>query len=416
MLVELISVGTEILMGNIVNTNAQYLAEKLTAQGCIIHYHVSVGDNRERLKESFLLALQRSDLVILSGGLGPTEDDLTREVCAEALGMPLREDEALKAHIHDYLTRSVYKCPASNNYKQAMVPEGATVLRNDNGTAPGLILEKDGKAAILLPGPPCELYPMFEKQVLPYLQARQESRLYSVMVKVCGIGEAQIEDKLLDLIEGQHNPTLATYAKTGETHIRVTAQAESAEAGQKLLKPIIKEIKKRLGNAVYTLDEAESLPAAVVRLLKKYDLTVTTAESCTGGLVAAALTGVPGSSSVFKQGFVTYSNKAKRKLLSIKKEQLKRYGAISEDCARDMALGALVSTEADLSVAITGNAGPTASEDKPVGLVYISCCFRGKLTVEGFQFNGDRSGVRKQAVIKALDLLRRTILEHGKEA
>lgn len=416
MVAELISVGTELLMGNVVNTNVRYLAEKLSGLGYVIQYQVTVGDNAERLRAVVQEAWKRSDLVVLTGGLGPTEDDITKDVCAELLGMPLRLDEALRDWIEDYLKRSVYKCPSENNYRQAMIPEGAVQLKNENGTARGLVLEKDGRRMVLLPGPPNELQPMVEQELIPYLHAQQEDCLYSVMVKICGIGEAQIEDRLLDLIDAQTNPTIATYAKTGETHVRITAKASSAKEAAKLVKPVAKEIRKRFGSAVYSFDAGETLPMAVVKQLKKYDLTVTTAESITGGMIAAALTSVSGASSVFKEGFITYSNKAKRRTLSVKKDLIKRYGAVSAECAKDMAVGGVLASEADICIAVTGNAGPEAMEEKPVGLVYIGCYCRGKVVVESYQFNGNRDKIREQTVIKALDLLRRTILEkYGKD-
>ena len=245
MVVELISVGTELLLGNIVNTNTQFLAEQCALLGLSMYHQVTVGDNRERLSEAIRTALGRSDVVILTGGLGPTEDDLTKEVCAEVMGFALKEDAHTKKRIEEYLKNSIFKVIPDNNWKQAMVPEGAIVLDNDNGTAPGLILERGQKAAVLLPGPPGELYPLFKNQVFPYLKKRQPEILRSQMVKICGVGESQVEDKLLDLIDKQTNPTIATYAKTGEVHLRVTARAKSEEEAKKLVKPVVKEIKRR---------------------------------------------------------------------------------------------------------------------------------------------------------------------------
>ena len=313
MVVELISVGTELLLGNIVNTNTQFLAEQCALLGLSMYHQVTVGDNRERLSEAIRTALGRSDVVILTGGLGPTEDDLTKEVCAEVMGFALKEDAHTKKRIEEYLKNSIFKVIPDNNWKQAMVPEGAIVLDNDNGTAPGLILERGQKAAVLLPGPPGELYPLFKNQVFPYLKKRQPEILRSQMVKICGVGESQVEDKLLDLIDKQTNPTIATYAKTGEVHLRVTARAKSEEEAKKLVKPVVKEIKRRFEDSVYSIREEETLEMAVVKLLQKHELTVTTAESCTGGLLAGRLVNVPGASEVFREGFITYSNEAKRK-------------------------------------------------------------------------------------------------------
>ena len=412
MVVELISVGTELLLGNIVNTNTQFLAEQCALLGLSMYHQVTVGDNRERLSEAVRTALGRSDVVILTGGLGPTEDDLTKEVCAEVMGFALKEDYHTKKRIEEYLKNSVFKVIPDNNWKQAMVPEGAIVLDNDNGTAPGLILEKNQKAAVLLPGPPGELYPLFKKQVFPYLKKRQPEILRSQMVKICGVGESQVEDKLLDLIDKQTNPTIATYAKTGEVHLRVTARARSEEEAKKLVKPVVKEIKSRFGDNVYSVREEETLEMAVVKLLQKHELTVTTAESCTGGLLAGRLVNVPGASEVFREGFITYSNKAKRKYLDVNKSTLKKYGAVSSETAREMAIGGVFAADCDVCVAVTGIAGPDGgTEEKPVGLVYIATYMKEKVTVKKFQFKGNRAKVREQAVVRALDLLRRSILE-----
>ncbi len=416
MIVELISVGTELLLGNIVNTNARFLAEKCALLGLSMYNQVVVGDNRERLADAVKTALSRSDLVILTGGLGPTEDDLTKETCAEAMGYGLVEDAHTRARIEEYFKNSIFKEIPDNNWKQAMVPEGAIVLDNNNGTAPGLILEKDGKRAVLLPGPPNEMIPLFQGQVEPYLQKLRPELIVSRMVKICGKGESQVEDELLDLIDKQTNPTIATYAKTGEVHVRVTASAPNEETAERLIKPVVKEIKRRFGMAVYSIREEETLEMAVVRLLKKYDLTVATAESCTGGLVAGRIVNVPGASDVFREGFITYSNKAKRKHLDVSKNTIKKYGAVSKETAREMAVGGVFATDSDICVAITGLAGPgRGTEEKPVGLVYMACCLGDNVTVEKYQFKGNREKIREQSVVRALDLVRRTILQtYGK--
>lgn len=414
MTVELISVGTELLLGNIVNTNAQFFAEKCALLGLSMYYQTVVGDNRERLAETIRTALKRSDIVILSGGLGPTEDDITKETCAEVMGFPLDEDPHTRERIEEFFrTTDLYKEVPDNNWKQAVIPAGSIVLDNDNGTAPGLIMEKFGKVAILLPGPPMEMKPMFMNQVYPYLQKMRPEMILSQMVKICGVGESQVETALIDLIDSQSNPTIATYAKTGEVHLRVTAGAATEDEAKKLIKPVVKEIKARFGDAVYTTREEESLEEAVVRLLKKYELTVTTAESCTGGLLAGRLVSVPGVSEVFREGFITYSNKAKRKILDVSKSTLKKYGAVSEQVAKEMATGGVFATDSDVCVAITGLAGPDgATEEKPVGLVYIACYMKDKVNVEEYRFNGNRNKIREQSVVKALDLLRRSILEN----
>ena len=410
---EILCVGTELLLGNIVNTNTQFLAEKCALLGLTMYHQVTVGDNHDRLAEVIRTALKRSDVIILTGGLGPTEDDLTKEVCAEVMGFPLVEDKHTRERIEEYFRNNIYKVIPDNNWKQAIIPEGCMVLDNDNGTAPGLILEKYGKSAILLPGPPNELYPLFMNQVFPYLQKLQPEIIVSQMVKICGYGESQVEDKLLDLIDAQTNPTIATYAKTGEVHLRVTAKVASQEEAEKLIKPVVKEIKKRFGNAVYSIKEEETLEMAVVRLLKKYELTVTTAESCTGGLLAGRLVNVPGVSEVFREGFVTYSNKAKRKFLGVRKSTLDKYGAVSSKTASEMAKGAALLMKSDVAVAVTGIAGPDGgTEEKPVGLVYIGCSIKGEVTVKEYHFSGTRSQIREATTSAALILMRSCILKY----
>ena len=415
MTVELISVGTEILLGNIVNTNAAYLSEQCARLGLSCFYQTVVGDNEERLSAVFRTAFERSDVVILSGGLGPTQDDLTKETVAKVLGRQMILDEASKKSIQEYFAKRRIEL-TENNWKQAMVPEGAIVVANANGTAPGIIVEEGSKRVILLPGPPNELISMFEKSIYPYLSKAEPGIIYSRTVKLCGIGESKAETMVADLIAEQGNPTIAPYAKTGEVHLRITAKAETEKEAKKLLKPVIKELKNRFGIHVYTTDENVTLEQAVVELLLANHLTVTTAESCTGGLLSAKLINVPGVSEVFKHGHVTYSNKAKHKLLGVKKPSLGKYGAVSETVAKEMVKGAAVSSKADVAVAITGIAGPDGgSEEKPVGLVYIGCSVCGRVKVKEYHFSGNRNKIRENSVIAALTLMRQCILEYYSE-
>ena len=415
MTVELISVGTELLLGNIVNTNAAYLAEQCAGMGLSCFYQTVVGDNEERLAQTLKTALERSDIVILSGGLGPTQDDLTKETAAGVLGKKLRMDGHSKKRLQEYFAKRKMEI-TDNNWKQAMVPEDAIVIDNENGTAPGIIMEEGGKRVILLPGPPGELIPMFEGAVYPYLAGVEPGVIYSQTVKLCGIGESKAETVAADLISGQENPTIAPYAKTGEVHFRITAKASAEKEAKKLIKPVVKELKNRFGMNVYTTNEKVTLEQAVVDLLLANRLTVTTAESCTGGLLSARLTSVPGVSEVFKSGQVTYSNKAKHKLLGVKKPSLDKYGAVSENVAKEMAKGAAAPSRADVAVAITGIAGPDGgSSEKPVGLVYIACNVRGKTKVKSWHFSGNRTKVRENSVVAALTLMRQCILEYYSE-
>lgn len=412
MTVELICVGTEILLGNIVNTNAAYLAEKCAGLGLSCYFQTVVGDNEERLTMVLETAMKRSDIVILSGGLGPTEDDLTKEVCAKVCGKKLVMDEHSKERIASYFENRGIEA-TENNWKQAMIPKGAIVLDNHNGTAPGVIIETKETKVILLPGPPGELIPMFEESVVPYLQKLTSQIIVSQMVKICGVGESKAETMVKDLIDGQTNPTIATYAKTGEVHIRVTAVAETEKAANKLIKPVVKELKSRFENEIYTTDESVTLEKAVVDLLIANKLTFTCAESCTGGMLAARMINVPGVSEIFKSGYVTYSNKAKRKVLGVKKTTLKKYGAVSRQTAEEMVKGLTFLTKSDVAVAITGIAGPDGgTEEKPVGLVYIACAVKGNVTVKEFHFQGNRSKNREAATTAALMLMRTCVLEY----
>ena len=417
MTTELIFVGTELLLGDIVNTNGAYLAKKCAALGLSLYYQSVVGDNEERLGEMIKTAAKRSDIVILCGGLGPTEDDLTKETAAKAMGKELVENKhsrkRISAYLENYVKGHADRKITENNWKQAMIPEGAIVIDNDNGTAPGVIMEEDSSTLILLPGPPNELIPMFEDKIFPYLRGRLPEIICSEVIKICGIGESQAEDQIRDLIQAQSNPTIATYAKTGEVHIRVTAKASSEKEARKLMRPLVRELKVRFGASIYTTDEEKTLETAVVELLHNQNLTLTTVESCTGGALSARIINVPGASEVLKQGFVTYSNRAKKKYIMVKKSTLKEHGAVSEKCAKEMAKGGCFITNSDAALSVTGLAGPDGgTEATPVGTVFIGCCLKGKTNVKEFHFNGSRNKVRDQAVTYALILLRECILEN----
>ncbi len=413
MIAELISVGTEILLGNIVNTNANYLARKCAELGISNYYQVSVGDNEERLASVIKTALSRADLLILTGGLGPTKDDLTKEVTAKVLNKKLIEHSHTKERIIEYFTRKKGLEITENNWKQALIIEGSTVVDNHNGTAPGLIVKtEEGKIIILLPGPPNELQPMFDMDIFPYLNKLQPGVLYSEMIKICGIGESKAETMIQDLIDGQTNPTIAPYAKTGEVHLRITASASTMVEGKNLVKPVVEELEKRFSTHIYTNKEEENLEDVVVNLLVKHNLTISTAESCTGGLLTGRLVNVPGASAVLGEGFITYSNEAKEKYLNVSHETLETYGAVSRETAAEMARGACNNLKNKTSIAVTGLAGPGGgSEEKPVGTVYIACMVNGHVKVEKYQFKGNRQKIRELTVINGLNLLRTSIIE-----
>ena len=382
MVIELITVGTEILLGNIVNTNAQFLAQKCASLGYSVFYQSTVGDNEERLSQQLTIALDRSDIVILSGGLGPTEDDLTKETVAKLCHTPLIEDEHTKKRIKSYFSKTGRK-PSDNNWKQALIPEGAIVLDNENGTAPGMIVEWNGKSIVLLPGPPNELIPMVNDKLTPYLEKNIPHTILSAMVKICGIGESKVETMIRDLIDQQTNPTIATYAKTGEVHVRITASAKTEKDAKKMIKPMIEELRKRFGSAIYTIKEKETLEQVVVKMLQKRGFTICTAESCTGGLLSSRLTDVSGSSDFVKLNFVTYANEAKEEILNVPHEILESYGAVSSQCAEAMAKGLRKRTGCDIALCTTGIAGPTGgSREKPVGLMYVSAFYKDKMLLK----------------------------------
>ena len=408
---EIICVGTEILMGNIVNTNAAYISAGLAGLGISCYYQSVVGDNDTRLKEVFDEASKRADIVILSGGLGPTEDDLTKETVSNAIGKKLILDEKAWKQIQKFFEKRNLKL-TDNNKKQAYVPEGSKVLYNKNGTAPGIITEGDNVTAILLPGPPGELIPMWDNQVVPYLRSISGEAFYSETVKICGSGESFVETDLKDLIDKQTNPTIATYAKTGEVHVRVTAKADSEKEAHKLVKPVVKEIKKRFGSKIFTTDESVTLEASVMQLLNENRMTLATAESLTGGMVTSRLINVPGASEVIKMGFITYSNKSKRKYLGVKRSTLEKSGAVSEQCAKEMVKGCAAAAKADAAISLTGIAGPDGGTDeKPVGLTYIGVSVLGKIKVKKYLFSGEREKIRESATASALTLLRQCLLE-----
>lgn len=413
MTVELISVGTELLLGNIVNTNANYLSKKCAELGFSLYFQITVGDNDNRLCEVLRASLLRSDIVILTGGLGPTQDDMTKEAVAKVLNRELIMDEPSRQRIEDYFKFRKLDSNAitTNNWKQALKIDDCIVVDNDNGTAPGYIVEEGEKAVILLPGPPSEMIPMFENHIYPYLQKKQSKLLLSRMVKICGIGESKAETEILDLIEGQTNPTIAPYAKSGEVHFRVTASADNKTEAIQLLEPVVEELYRRFGNNIYTTKEEESLEDVVVKLLNQNNYSITLAESCTGGLLTGRLVNVSGVSEVLKESFITYSNEAKMKYLGVKSDTLDIYGAVSEQTAKEMAIGAAAAGNSDTALAVTGIAGPGGgTPEKPVGLVYISCYVKGKVAVKECRLRGDRQKVREQSIIYALDLLRRSLL------
>lgn len=372
MTAEILCVGTEILLGDIVNTNAAYISKRLAALGINVFHQSVVGDNPKRLAESLREALARCNIVITTGGLGPTCDDLTKETAAQVMGLPMVENTVELGRITEYF-RMLDRPMTENNKKQALVPSGAAVLKNNYGTAPGILIEKDGKILALLPGPPREMCPMLDNELMPVLEKYSEKTFVSRTVHIFNVGESAVESKLHDLMNSLENPTLAPYAKDGEVLLRVTAAAESAEKGYEMIEPIIAKVRKAIGDEnIYGVD-VENLQTALVRLLREKNLKVATAESVTGGLVSKRITEVSGASEVFECGVCSYSNSIKNKLLGVSRETLDRFTEYSPETAMEMAKGIREISGADIGVATTGIAGPNGgSAENPVGLVYVA--------------------------------------------
>ncbi len=367
---EIISVGTELLLGDILNTDAQFLAEELARLGLGVMHQCVVGDNHDRLLSALEAAAKRSDIIILSGGLGPTPDDLTKEVACEFFQKELVLHAESLERMAAYFKGKGLDMPESNK-KQAMLPADCVVFPNNNGTAPGLGMEKDGKHILLLPGPPRELKPMFRECAVPYLMQFSDKVIISHNVRTFGIGESAMSEVVSDLLDCE-NPTVAPYAKDGEALLRVTAMADNEKAAERLSAPVLEEINKRLSDYIYGID-CDSIEAAVVEMLKERGLKLATAESCTGGLIAKRITDISGSSSVFDCGIISYSNEIKHKILGVSDAELKKYGAVSSQVAKQMAKGALALSGADIALSVTGIAGPLSDgTNKPVGLSYIA--------------------------------------------
>lgn len=373
-----LSVGTEILFGQITNTNTVYLSRKLNFMGIDVMYHETVGDNPERVKQVMRRMLGEVDLIITTGGLGPTQDDLTKEMAAEVMGCELRLHEESLEKIRGYFTRTG-RVMSENNVKQAMLPvDDGIILPNNGGTAPGCIFEKNGKIIICLPGPPREMTKMFEESVVPYLHSKTNDVIFYRMLRIFGIGEGQLESMLEDIITGQTDPTIATYAKEGEVSVRITSKRKTMEEAAAAVDEMAAEVGRIIGDAVYSYDD-EDLKDVVAKKLIEKNISISCAESCTGGLFAGTLIGVDGISSVFERGIVTYSNRAKEEELGVSHDTLEKFGAVSEETAREMTAGLKKKTGSRVCISVTGIAGPSGgTEEKPVGLVYICADFDGK--------------------------------------
>lgn len=369
---EILCVGTELLLGDIINTNASYISRRLAALGIPVYRQAVVGDNPERMRQAIAESFSRSDCLILSGGLGPTCDDITKEMVAEHFGLELELNQEALDRMMEYFS-SMGRNMTKNNEKQAMAPVGARVLQNNWGTAPGFVIEQGDKTAIMLPGPPIELEPMWRERVEPYLFERSNSVIVSKNIYILGMGESAVEEKLRYMMEELENPTVAPYAGNGECRVRVSARAKDEATASEMCDRQIEEIRKtEVGDYIYGID-VDSMENALVMHLRERGMTLACAESCTGGLIAKRITDLAGCSDVFLGGCVTYANEAKEKLIGVKHETLEGFGAVSEQTAREMAKGVRLALGADVGIATTGIAGPGGgTPDKPVGTVYIA--------------------------------------------
>jgi len=405
----ILSVGTELLFGQITNTNTVYLSQQLNLLGHDVMYHYTVGDNPERLADMINLAFKDCDLIITTGGLGPTQDDLTKEIVCEVMGDELVMMDDVLEQIKQYFGGMGKDMP-ENNKKQAIMPSRAKIFYNDAGTAPGFALENDGRYVVCMPGPPREMTRMFEKSVLPFLEELSEKVIHYRMIRTFGIGESRLEMELLDLIDGQTDPTIATYAKEGESAVRIASQRKTIEEAKQAVDIMLGKVNERIGEYIYSCDDEELVQVVCGKLMEK-GLTLSSAESCTGGMFAAAVTDIPGISQVFDRGIVTYSNQAKMDELGVKKETLETFGAVSEQTAVEMAEGLYNVTGSDVCVSVTGIAGPGGgSDEKPVGLIYIGLRYNGKTICKEVRTRDvNRKWNRSYALLSMLDLINRNV-------
>ena len=409
---EVISVGTEILLGQITDTNSTFISQRLAELGIDVYFKTVVGDNEKRLLQALEIASGRSDMVILSGGLGPTKDDLTKQTVAKFLNCGLLTDKNALEYIEEYYRQNNRKM-TDNNLLQAKYLEGSVSLPNESGMAVGSYYQnQNGPDFILLPGPPSEMRPMFDKEAMPRLKKNyaKEHLLFSRVLRFYGIGESQLVTELDDLINGQTNPTIAPYAKVGEVTLRLTAQADSKESAKEILDETEQVISKRVGQYLYGYGDDNSLPKVVVEKLKQRGLTVSASESLTGGSFQKAVTDIAGSSQIFPGGFVSYSASAKENLLNIPKEIIIENGVVSEATAKWMAERTRIKMDTDFGISFTGVAGPDTLEGNPAGTVWIGISQRGRQTAAfEYHFYGDRDAVRVRSVLAGFDLINKKL-------
>lgn len=403
---EIISVGTELLLGHVTNTDARDISEMLSKIGINVKYHTVVGDNPERLRQCVETAKSRADIIITTGGLGPTCDDLTKQILAEAFGLRLVENKAEREGLYDYIRYG--KKFTDNNFTQAMLPEGCTVFHNNCGTAPGCGFEKDGKIVVMIPGPPKECNAMFRESALPYLRKLSEELIVSHSVRIFGLGESSVDDIFAEEMNRMTNPTMAPYAKECDCLLQITAKAKSVDEAEKMIAPVMEHVMQRLGDVVYGVD-VECIEESVIKLLREKNMTFSAAESCTGGDVARRFTDMPGASAFFKGGVVTYTNEAKAKLLGIDPALIEEKGAVSYEVAKAMAENVRALLGTDIGVGVTGLAGPDGDGVHEVGTVFVSLAVEGETFVKELHMGAmrTRSFIRRMAGNHIYDMMRR---------
>ena len=403
---EILSVGTELLLGHVTNTDAKDISEMLSAIGINVRYHTVVGDNPQRLEDCVNIARARADIIITTGGLGPTCDDLTKQILAKAFGLELVRDQAEYDALYEYIKGG--KSFTENNFMQAMLPEGCTVFHNNWGTAPGCAFEKDGKTVIMIPGPPKECNFMFEACAIPYLRKLSDEQIVSHSVRIFGIGESGVDDIFRDEMNSMTNPTMAPYAKECDCLLQITAKAPSAAEAEEMIKPVMERVCARLGEYVYGID-IECVEERVIQLLRERSLRFAAAESCTGGELAKRFTDIPGASAAFLGGVVTYTNAAKTALLGIDPALIEEKGAVSREVAVEMAERVRRLTDADIGVGVTGLAGPEGDGVHPVGTVFVSMAVEGQTFVKELRLGErrTRSFIRRMAGNHVYDMMRR---------
>ncbi|MDD6089878.1 MAG: competence/damage-inducible protein A [Clostridiales bacterium] len=403
---EIISVGTELLLGHVTNTDSRDISEMLSKIGINVKYHTVVGDNPERLRKCVEIARSRADIIVTTGGLGPTCDDLTKQILAETFGLKLVLNEAEKASLYEYINYG--KKLTENNFQQAMLPEGCTVFHNNWGTAPGCGFEKDGKIVVMIPGPPKECNSMFRECAVPYLKKLSDEQIVSHSVRIFGLGESAVDDIFAEEMNRMINPTMAPYAKECDCLLQITAKAESEEKAEKMIEPVMKHVEEKLGELVYGVD-IECIEERVIQLLSEKHMSFSAAESCTGGEIAKRFTDIPGASACFKGGAVTYTNEVKSKLLGIDPAMIEEKGAVSFEVAKAMAENIRTILGTDIGIGVTGLAGPDGDGAHEVGTVFIALAVEGETFVKEVHMGPfrTRSFIRRMAGNYAFDMMRR---------